>query len=1466
MSQPGTGTGWEIPGAATTSTSAPSGANNVGTGSGWEIPGPAVKSAPSGGGGGIGGFFHSVMHDLGSAGHYVATQGVKAADLGKQIGTGLYDVAKVIATDDYSSKSTDWGSFFSHPVRSWHAEEQQDPQTANILRGMTVGQYDFTKTALEHPGRNVAATALAIMPLAHGVSAVGLGTSDAAVALRSGEGVKAAAKAFKNPELLSKPRLVNEPGRNPVSLYSSRNAARRIAQAGIDKAINKALSNDRAKGVLGNEGIVAKYGRARRGGTLADKARATIRYRQAMIATSRTAARAVGKFAKSIKTEAEDPALTAQAILHSLHDNSLPEHEAITHEQMALRGINPELNTAWARAFSDAAKLHVVKLDDNNRVVVDSAHPLAAPLAHADSALEKLGAYAENQIVVRGLRDQSLLTERNGRVNQLIQRGEPLQAEEPRPLIEARRALVNAQTKHEANLQKEANFRNGRGQKSLRGARVSTSPNPQDLYTTINGKKIPLENSNPFRDDVVKSGQKLEDAAARVRALEDRYGVSSPGRRAAQKIGIQAREQIADAAHRLFGDQAPQQLSQVEAFARQYARTHDVTPHEFYAEVLRNVETPDEINARARDIELPPETNVVRGLYTRRDIPDLREAVENAKLPDGGFTLNQDLTIDHNLREGEHAVSLAPYEEKIPAVDLTPEAVANYAAKWRSVLEADPSLRIGGWHADDGFIYLDITKVHPGPREAAMNFAREQGQLAVTDRGALARRDFENAFPSTGLRPAEADVIKAAAKARVTPDEAIPSQFAPGGRMELSAAHATPDTLLHETLHAVRRSLTPTVAEIARRMYAPNGWTRSAEESFVSDMMKAAHGEPVSPEAQRLFLMTHDYVPGRGYVPMSIWENANEPHSPMVSAPGKIVGEPKQPLETRQATGTAMLSGQRRTDVAESVISHVQRLFRYLNTVDHRDLAADYGGKTRVSGDDVLLREDRRTEAGMKIPAGKVSDTLKEVLGLLENKTELPAPEEEGLSAGVSAVLQEMIGDLFPGRFAPHTEITLEDGTKMPAGLIEEQAKVGDQAPPGYVWVPKQLVRLKDLEAAVTRTEPSALGRFADNVNGAITGATVYYKIGHFFTRYFTNAATNIMQGSAAPKEMAKSWQTWNQLTEDERRQALAYAGTHYYEAAPGATGSTAVGRGMQKGLHIPFTDKALRTKSGEAVMSPQFWAHHVDSPFRFNSIAYEARQAGYEGVEGFRKFLNDVEDYKSLDPEERARVDGVLRRGNREAIAYDRLNQFEKKYIARAVWFYPWIKGSTVFTGNAILEHPFRSAALGNQGNQGEQQFAKDFGGFADMPSYANGLTELAGGPEPVVSDFNTFSPFSTASDLALIPAHLGNIGEMLNPVYGAAVGTGEGVNPYGAHTSSPITDNALGLVSAAPEYQILSALEGQGGDQSHKLYPGGGGLNPLYKNWLGELVRAMASPAMARHVNPAAGRSLAQRERTGH
>src|SRR5207249_7379147 len=116
-------------------------------------------------------------------------------------------------------------------------------------------------------------------------------------------------------------------------------------------------------------------------------------------------------------------------------------------------------------------------------------------------------------------------------------------------------------------------------------------------------------------------------------------------------------------------------------------------------------------------------------------------------------------------------------------------------------------------------------------------------------------------------------------------------------------------------------------------------------------------------------------------------------------------------------------------------------------------------------------------------------------------------------------------------------------------------------------------------------------GRFADQVNSAVTLATVYLKPGHLPTRVFTNAATTIIQGAAGPLQLAKSVKLWHVLSHEDRMRALAAAGQSGYEAMP-HEGTGLIGKGATAGA--------------------QWWAKHADAPFRFASFAYEARKGGY--------------------------------------------------------------------------------------------------------------------------------------------------------------------------------------------------------------------------------------------------------------
>ena len=71
------------------------------------------------------------------------------------------------------------------------------------------------------------------------------------------------------------------------------------------------------------------------------------------------------------------------------------------------------------------------------------------------------------------------------------------------------------------------------------------------------------------------------------------------------------------------------------------------------------------------------------------------------------------------------------------------------------------------------------------------------------------------------------------------------------------------------------------------------------------------------------------------------------------------------------------------------------------------------------------------------------------------------------------------------------------------------------------------------------------------------------------------------------------------------------------------------------------------------------------------SAFLYEARRAGFRDWQAIEKLLTDKGHEAEL-----ARV---TERANREIIDYSRLGPHEREIIRRVIFFYPWVKGSTV-------------------------------------------------------------------------------------------------------------------------------------------------------------------------------------------
>lgn len=515
--------------------------------------------------------------------------------------------------------------------------------------------------------------------------------------------------------------------------------------------------------------------------------------------------------------------------------------------------------------------------------------------------------------------------------------------------------------------------------------------------------------------------------------------------------------------------------------------------------------------------------------------------------------------------------------------------------------------------------------------------------------------------------------------------------------------------------------------------------------------------------------------PGRGYSPYF----ATEPKAAASSigrASTSVVGKVKNLIPaTKTFKGGALEQGNVPVDTTGLAARQMQRAYRYLNTDTFRRDIVKAGSDTRQTSRDVLVNTQALKNA-------KVPDSVRAELG--DQRSTLHPDEVAGHAQAFDAWRQQIIPGL-KDKFAG-----------------EKKTPIGMGAPAGFKWVDKNL--LSDL-ADPGIPSGGRVGTTADTVNSAVTAATVYFKVGHVATRALTNAATNIIQGSADPISIGKSVRLWKALPTARRDQALAAVGRGGIAAMP------------HEGVNIVGT---------VASHGAAWWSKHFDQPFRFNSIAYEARKAGFDTPAKFAKMLDQLQNPAGLDAQTAARLDGVAKRANRESIAYDRLSTFEKRYIMRAVWFYPWVKGATEFAGNTLMEHPFKSAAIGAVGAQGTKGQVSELG---QLPSYERGLFKVAGSASsPLVADLSTISPFATPAQVAetLIhanrPTQAEQFANYLNPVYGTALGATANLNEYGQPSNKGVIKNAVAsLVAPMPETTLLHALMSGGGNQANRMFP---------------------------------------------
>jgi hypothetical protein len=284
-----------------------------------------------------------------------------------------------------------------------------------------------------------------------------------------------------------------------------------------------------------------------------------------------------------------------------------------------------------------------------------------------------------------------------------------------------------------------------------------------------------------------------------------------------------------------------------------------------------------------------------------------------------------------------------------------------------------------------------------------------------------------------------------------------------------------------------------------------------------------------------------------------------------------------------------------------------------------------------------------------------------------------------------------------------------------------------------------------------------------DAINNASRFAILYLKPAYAIPNLLGNAALNVLQqGFASVPNLGRA----------ARLNAARPRARRPHRRRSWAKGSPGDQRARRRAL-AGVVDKAASV-----------WSKGVDTPFRRSSFLYEARRAGYDTPQKLERLLTDRRT--------RTKLVEITQRANREIIDYANLTPTEREVVRRVVFFYPWVKGSTVYAGRLLREHPVKAAVIGQVGQTGKEQSDQLLG---PVPSYLEGVFPV--GDHELVNPASAAilqTPAQVGKALAgLAGGDVGKVGELsnfLSPASALAIAAitrrDRGGYPYPAGTGS--------------------------------------------------------------------------------
>jgi hypothetical protein len=277
-----------------------------------------------------------------------------------------------------------------------------------------------------------------------------------------------------------------------------------------------------------------------------------------------------------------------------------------------------------------------------------------------------------------------------------------------------------------------------------------------------------------------------------------------------------------------------------------------------------------------------------------------------------------------------------------------------------------------------------------------------------------------------------------------------------------------------------------------------------------------------------------------------------------------------------------------------------------------------------------------------------------------------------------------------------------------------------DAASAGYLDPNGDLRGVLDAEGQLR--EPSAaakgvLGQSADFINSLAKIALLYTKPGYAPPNMLGQILLSTQQHSFNPISIARSVRIQRHLYGDEGLLA-GERSAKIKGAMQEQSGFVTAGGGPEERFQIRGRGAIRGTQalvhSTEDVLANAY-SKVIDTPFRDNAFFAEAVKAGIKTPEAVAKLV-DEGGPKFME---------IARRANREMIDYARLGPNERRFWRRAIFFYPWVKGATIYGGHYLLEHPVQSTAQLKAGVEQGQRTAQELG---PLPSYLQGAFKVGG------------------------------------------------------------------------------------------------------------------------------------------